>query len=80
MLFIDATNECIKVTNNNKLTLDMDGYLISTNKTFTNRGELTITNGNTEKEAVIKSSSAINIITNMLRHKIELCKGNIRNI
>ena len=59
------------VTNNNKLTLDMDGYLISTNKTFTNRGELTITNGNTEKEAVIKSSSAINIITNTNKLRLE---------
>jgi type I restriction enzyme M protein len=33
-MFIDATNECIKITNNNKLTIDNIGKIVST---FANR-------------------------------------------
>ncbi len=57
-LYYELTN-----TNVNAFTLDLNGYTISTNKRILNQGRLTITNSNT-KEANIKTSSSINLITN----------------
>lgn len=57
-LYYELTN-----TNVNAFTLDLNGYTISTNKRILNQGRLTITNTNT-KEASIKTSSSINLLTN----------------
>lgn len=57
-LYYELTN-----TNANAFTLDLNGYTISTNKRILNQGRLTITNTNA-KEASIKTSSGINLITN----------------
>ena len=53
------------VTNNNTkhFNLDLHGYTISTNKTITNNGNITLIN-DSENEANIKTSSAINLINN----------------
>lgn len=57
-IYYELTN-----TNTNAFTLDLNGYTISTNKRILNQGRLTITN-TSEKEASIKTSSSINLITN----------------
>ena len=53
------------VTNNNTaaITLDLNGYTISTNKPMTNKGNLTLIN-TSENIGEIKTSSALTLLTN----------------
>ena len=59
------------ITNNKDVTLDMKGYVISTNKMITNNGELEIKNTNTTRESEIKTSSALSLISSTGNIKLE---------
>lgn len=78
ILFIDATNECIKVTNNNKLT---DGNIDNIVKWFVERGEVKHTVHLANYDEIVQKDYNLSVSTYVeaadTREKIDIKKLNV---